>query len=80
MGGAALNASTETPHQSFHVTHEGFFGRNTYAGGADKASHFVDYQFLSKELANFYGVLGYSGTRGTSRSSWASRSPPRPGS
>jgi hypothetical protein len=57
--GSALNSFTETPHQSFHVTHEGFFDRDTYAGGADKVSHFVDYHFVSKELATFYQVLGY---------------------
>lgn len=59
LAGSALNAFTETPHQSFHFTNEGFFGRDTYVGGADKASHFVDYFMVSKELANFYQVLGY---------------------
>jgi hypothetical protein len=60
IAGSAANSFTESPHESFHFAHEGFFGRDTYAGGADKASHFVDYHFVSKELANFYGVLGYS--------------------
>jgi hypothetical protein len=54
------NAYSETPRQSFHVTDEGWFGRNTYAGGADKAAHFVDYTIISKELANFYEVMGFS--------------------
>src|SRR5262252_8035291 len=39
--GGFLNAYTETPHHSFRFTNEGFFGQNTYVGGADKASHLV---------------------------------------
>jgi len=58
--GGAVNAFIETPHQSFHFTSEGFFGQRTYAGGADKASHFVDYTILSKELANLYDKMGFS--------------------
>lgn len=58
--GGFLNAYTETPHHSFRFTDEGFFGRTTYAGGADKASHFVDYSIISKELANLYEVMGFS--------------------
>ena len=60
IAGGAINAFAETPHQSFHFTSEGFFGRGTYAGGADKASHFVDYTILSKELANLYDKMGLS--------------------
>ena len=58
--GGAINAFIETPHQSFHFTSEGFFGERTYAGGADKASHFVDHTILSKELAYLYEKMGYS--------------------
>ena len=57
--GSAANSFAESPHRSFHVTREGFFGRNTYAGGGDKASHFVDYAILSKEATKLYSVLGY---------------------
>jgi len=60
VAGGALNSFTETPHHSFHFTSEGFFGQGTYVGGADKASHFVDYAIVSKELANLYGVMGFS--------------------
>src|SRR5262249_50281948 len=64
VGGAALggflNAYQETPRHSFHVTYEGWFARHTYAGGADKAAHFVDYAIISKELANIYEVMGFS--------------------
>ena len=60
--GGAINAFIETPHHSFRFANEGWFGRTTYAGGADKASHFVDYTVLSKELAYLYDKLGFSRT------------------
>jgi hypothetical protein len=47
VGGSLYNAVSEKPHFPFHVTHEGWFGRDTYAGGADKASHFVSYWGVS---------------------------------
>src|SRR5262245_42486538 len=59
IAGSAANSFHESPHESFHFTEEGFFAQNTYAGGADKASHFVDYAILSKELKNVYQLLGY---------------------
>jgi len=62
IAGSAANSFHESPHQSFHFTNEGFFGQNTYADGADKASHFVDYAILSKELKNVYQLLGYDRT------------------
>lgn len=60
VAGASANAWLETPHQSFHFGNEGWFGQNTYAGGADKAAHFVDYYIISKELSFLYQRLGYS--------------------
>ncbi|MGH7303403.1 MAG: DUF2279 domain-containing protein [Candidatus Rokuibacteriota bacterium] len=60
IAGSVLNAVVGEDYQSFHTTNEGYFGQRTYAGGADKASHFVDYTILSKELANLYGKIGYS--------------------
>jgi hypothetical protein len=62
IAGSAANSFSETPHQSYHFTDEGWFGRNTYAGGGDKAAHFVDYAILSKELGNAYRVLGFDRT------------------
>ena len=44
----------------YHFTSEGFFGEDTYAGGADKASHFVDFAIVSKELAYAYERIGFS--------------------
>ena len=60
MFGSAASALSEVPDRDFHVTREGFFGRTTYAGGADKASHFAQYAILSKELAYLYGELGFT--------------------
>lgn len=60
IAGGAINAFSDGPYHGFHFTNEGWFGRTTYAGGADKASHFVDYTILSKELANLYGEMGFS--------------------
>jgi predicted lipoprotein DUF2279 len=60
IAGGVLNAVLGEDYQSFHFTNEGYFGQRTYAGGADKASHFVDYTILSKELANLYGKMGFS--------------------
>jgi len=60
VAGGSISTFLETPRESFHFTNEGFFGRGTYAGGADKASHFVDYAIVTKELANLYGAMGFS--------------------
>jgi Predicted periplasmic lipoprotein (DUF2279) len=58
VGGAAANAFTDGTSQSFHFTNEGWFGRNTYAGGGDKASHFVSYNVVARLLTEVYGDLG----------------------
>jgi hypothetical protein len=60
LGGSAANSFTDGPHKPYHVTEEGWFGETTYAGGADKASHFVSYYVVSKELTNLYRRLGHS--------------------
>ena len=57
--GAAINSLADGPYESYHVDNEGWFGRNTLYGGADKAAHFVDYYIVSKELANLFVVLGH---------------------
>ena len=44
----------------FQVNHEGWFGPNTTNGGADKASHLVDYFIVASLFADGYRVLGYS--------------------
>ena len=58
--GGLENSLADSPLRSFRFVNEGYFGANTYAGGADKASHFVDYTIVSRELAYVYEKLGYS--------------------
>ena len=49
-----------TGYQAFHFHNENFFGRNTYAGGADKASHFVISVTLARELTLLYDLYGHT--------------------
>jgi hypothetical protein len=56
--GSAGNSFTDGPSQRFHFLNEAFFSRNTYAGGADKASHFSSYYIVSQLLGNVYQSLG----------------------
>lgn len=60
VGGSAYNAFSDGPSQSFHFTNEGFFGRNTYVGGGDKASHFVSYYGVSRIMTGVYEALDAS--------------------
>ena len=53
IGGSASSAYTESPRFPFHVENEGWFGQNTYVGGADKASHFVSFYGVPR-IANEY--------------------------
>jgi hypothetical protein len=55
-----VTSLTDSNLRSWRWGHEGWFGANTYAGGADKAAHFVNYTILSKEMAYMYQKLGYS--------------------
>jgi Predicted periplasmic lipoprotein (DUF2279) len=55
--GSAYNSFTDGPNQKFHFTNEGFFGQSTYAGGNDKASHFVSYYIVGKLLSGVYEEL-----------------------
>ena len=47
-------------HGKFHVNHEGWFGRNTRDGGADKASHLTDYFIIASLFEDVYRMIGYS--------------------
>ena len=58
LAGSAYNSFGDGPNRRFHFTNEGFFGRYTYAGGADKASHFVSYYIVAKLLGGVYAELG----------------------
>jgi uncharacterized protein YfiM (DUF2279 family) len=46
--------------EPFHVSHEGWFGADTYAGGADKASHFFVSYLGSQVLTSTYERLGHA--------------------
>jgi uncharacterized protein YfiM (DUF2279 family) len=43
----------------FFLEHEKFFGKDTYAGGADKCSHFILSAFLARDLAWVYEKQGH---------------------
>jgi hypothetical protein len=45
---------------SFHLASEGWFGRNTYAGGADKASHFAFDYILEQSAESLFLRMGHS--------------------
>jgi len=63
LAGSAVSTLTggwEHGFQRLHFTQEHWFGRTTYAGGADKVSHLVFYDGLSRELAVAYRRMGYS--------------------
>ena len=49
--------------ERFHTANEGWFGRGTYAGGADKVSHAVGAYIVSRELAAAFESLGNSPAR-----------------
>ena len=59
VGYSAGNSVKEEPYGGFHFANEGFFGGHTYAGGADKVAHFVDYNLAQGALANTYRWVGY---------------------
>jgi hypothetical protein len=61
IGGVMANSliGYDTDH-GFQVHHEGFFGRNTVNGGADKASHLTDYFIVANLFEDVYRMLGHS--------------------
>jgi hypothetical protein len=46
--------------RGFRFHREGWFGRNTTNGGADKASHLTDYFIIANLFEDVYRILGYS--------------------
>jgi uncharacterized protein YfiM (DUF2279 family) len=61
LGGAleGLGAPLQYGWVGFHFTDEGWFGRDTYAGGADKASHFIVSSGVSRMLYEAYTHQGH---------------------
>jgi hypothetical protein len=58
--GSAYNAFSEYPNYAFHFTREGWFGQDTYAGGGDKASHFVSYYGTARLMTGVYELFDAS--------------------
>ncbi|MFY9553013.1 MAG: DUF2279 domain-containing protein, partial [Thermoanaerobaculia bacterium] len=61
VGSAISTSSGIRSHgaEAFHGAHEYWFGKHTYAGGADKASHLVLYNGLARELSIGYARMNY---------------------
>jgi hypothetical protein len=68
LGSAYSSLGTGHQREAFHFGNEEWFGEGTYAGGADKASHFVFYNGLSRELGVTYRNMGYATGRAVSMS------------
>lgn len=63
LTGMSVWAALGVPKDHFnpwHVTNEKFFGKDTYAGGADKCSHFILSASFARELAWVYEQQGHS--------------------
>ncbi len=58
--GQGIGAPIHYGLQSWHFTDEGWFGYDTYAGGADKASHFVVSSGISRLLFDVYQLQGHT--------------------
>jgi Predicted periplasmic lipoprotein (DUF2279) len=56
----SLSAPLNHEFVSFRTHQEHFFGKNTYAGGSDKVSHFIIAYGVSRELALAFDHLGNS--------------------
>ena len=57
---SALQEGFDSGFVPFHADRENWFGKHTYAGGADKASHFVMYNGLARELHIAFQRMNYS--------------------
>ena len=60
LAGSSVNSWRGGSFSNFHFTDEQFFGRDTYTGGVDKASHFVDYNIAARAITAAYETMGYS--------------------
>ena len=64
IGYSAGNSVKEASYPgTFHFTAEGFFGKSTYNGGADKAAHFVDYSIAQRAISSPFRRIGYTNTQ-----------------
>ena len=58
--GQAIGAPIKYGTNAWHFTNEGWFGYDTYAGGADKVSHFIISSGVSRLLYDIYIQDGHS--------------------
>jgi hypothetical protein len=59
LGAVTADALLPYGRDGFHIDHEGWFGRNTDNGGADKASHLADYFVVAGLFEDIYRMMGY---------------------
>ncbi|MGE5277949.1 MAG: DUF2279 domain-containing protein [Acidobacteriota bacterium] len=64
-GSAVSSLGVGHEREAFHFGNEEWFGSDTYAGGADKASHFVFYNGLSRELGVTLANMGHDRKKAT---------------
>ena len=63
IGSAVSALDVGHARESFHFANERWFQEDTYAGGDDKASHFVFYNGLSRQLGVALQNMGYEKDR-----------------
>lgn len=63
LAGSAINSFTDSPSGKFRFYNEQWLGRHTYAGGADKVSHFVSYNWTARLVGQVYYELGVPSER-----------------
>ena len=56
---SAANSFPDHHTPGFHFANEGWFGEDSYAGGADKASHFLKFGIIARELTIGYEYFGF---------------------
>jgi uncharacterized protein YfiM (DUF2279 family) len=60
VGAVTANSLVGYDRHSFQIHEEGWFGRNTTNGGADKAAHLADYFVITNLFEDVYRMLGWS--------------------
>jgi uncharacterized protein YfiM (DUF2279 family) len=60
VGAVTANALVGYERHGFEIHKEGWFGRDTVNGGADKAGHLADYYVITHLFEDVYRMLGHS--------------------
>jgi hypothetical protein len=56
---SAANSFPDHHRPGFHFANEGWFGEDTYVGGADKTSHFLKFEIIARGLTVGYEYFGF---------------------